>query len=58
VAADKLLGLGWGYHWPDLWGALAISAMDAVLYSCSRVWFRLIGFYARTPRRHQPDQVR
>jgi hypothetical protein len=46
AAADNLLGLGWGYHWRDLWGALAILAGDAILYIACRAWFAFIGFYS------------
>jgi hypothetical protein len=44
VAADKGLGLGWGYGWRDFWTALGLCAFGIIVYAINRAWLTLIGF--------------
>jgi hypothetical protein len=56
AVADLLLRLGWGYSWRDVWAALAISAVGAMLYGVSRAWFEVTGFSAHSRDRSRPNK--
>jgi hypothetical protein len=41
--ADKVMGLGWGAHWIDVWGGLGMAVFVVLLYLICRAMFRFFG---------------